>query len=95
MAAFELVHSFAGFLAVAIASSLFRSVSGTATIAVMSRLGEGEERVRICAYQHSVSNFGMGLGMAIAAVAFVGSEFFVMKFPAMPMVPPLSYRHCT
>ncbi len=107
MAAFVLVHSFSGFLAVAIASSLFRSVSGTATMALMSRLGEGEERVRIRAYQHAVTNFGMGLGMAIAAVAlaidtreayvamvlgnavaFLGSAFFVMKFPEMPNIVP-------
>ena len=106
-AAFVLVHSFPGFIAVAVTSSLFRSVSGTATMALMSRLGEGEERVRIRAYQHAVTNFGMGLGMAIAAVAlaldtreayvamvlgnavaFVGSAFFVLKFPEMPKIVP-------
>ena len=69
MAAFALVHSFLGFVAVAIASSLFRSAGGTASMALMSRFGAGEERVRIRAFQRSVSNLGMSVGMAIAAVA--------------------------
>ncbi len=69
MAAFALVHSFVGFVAVAIASSLFRSAGGSASMALVSRFGAGEERVRIRAFQRSVSNLGMSLGMGIAAVA--------------------------
>lgn len=69
MAAFALVHSFAGFVAVSIASSLVGSAGHSAGMAMISRFGEGEERVRIRAFQRSVSNFGMSVGMGIAAVA--------------------------
>jgi MFS family permease len=69
MAAFALVHSFGGFVAVAIASSILRSAGGSANMALVSRFGAGEERVRIRAFQRSVSNLGMSLGMGIAAVA--------------------------
>lgn len=69
MASFALVHSFAGFVTVAIMSALFRNAGGAAGMALISRLGVGEERVRIRAYQRSISNLGLSLGMGIAAVA--------------------------
>jgi MFS family permease len=69
MAAFALVHSFAAFVAVAIVASMLRSAGGSASMALISRFGVGEERVRIRAFQRSVSNLGMSFGMGIAAVA--------------------------
>lgn len=69
MAAFALVHSFTGFIAVSIISSLAGSAGHSAGMAMISRFGDGEERVRIRAFQRSVSNFGMSVGMGIAAVA--------------------------
>lgn len=69
MVAFALIHSFAGFLVVAIVSSMFSSAGHSAGMALMARIGEGEERVRIRAFQRSVSNLGMAIGMAIAATA--------------------------
>ena len=38
-------------------------------MALISRFGEGEERVRIRAFQRSVANLGMSFGMGIAAIA--------------------------
>ncbi|OIQ75484.1 hypothetical protein GALL_428450 [mine drainage metagenome] len=38
-------------------------------MALISRFGEGEERVRIRAFQRSVANLGMSVGMGIAAIA--------------------------
>jgi MFS family permease len=69
MAAFVLVHSFGGFVAVAIASSVLRSAEGSAGMALISRFGAGEERVRIRAFQRSVGNLGMSVGMGVAAIA--------------------------
>lgn len=69
MASFALVHSFTGFVAVAIAASLTRSAGGSVSMALISRFGEGEERVRIRAFQRSVANLGMSVGMGIAAIA--------------------------
>jgi MFS family permease len=71
MAAFALVHSFGGFVAVAIASSVLRSAEGSAGMALISRFGAGAERVRIRAFQHSVGNLGMSVGMGVAAIALV------------------------
>jgi len=69
MAAFVFIHSFSGFVAVAVASALFGSAGHSAGMALISRFGDGVERVRIRAFQRSVSNLGMGIGMGIAAVA--------------------------
>lgn len=69
MGAFAIVHTFSGFIVVAVAASLTRSAGGSASMALISRFGEGEERVRIRAFQRSVANLGMSFGMGIAAIA--------------------------
>ncbi|HUW77282.1 MAG TPA: MFS transporter [Candidatus Nanopelagicaceae bacterium] len=69
MGAFVLVHSFSTFLAVSILGSLAGSAGGSVRMAFMARFGVGEERVRVRAFQRSVSNLGMGIGFSIAGVA--------------------------
>lgn len=69
MGAFVLVHSFAQFLAVAVAGQLCASASATLRVVTMSRFGEGEARVRVRALQRAVSNVGMSVGTLLAGVA--------------------------
>ena len=69
MAAFTLVHSFAGFVFVSALGSIFSSASGSTRAALMSRFGVGEQRVHVRAFQRAVTNFGMSIGMVIAGVA--------------------------
>ena len=69
MAAFTLVHTFAGFIVISAMGSIFSSASGSTRGALMSRFGIGEERVRVRAFQRAVTNFGMSIGMVVAGVA--------------------------
>ena len=68
MASFTLVHSFGWFLALAILGAVANSASTGPRAAMMARLGAGEERMRILAYQRAVANFGMGLGVIFTGV---------------------------
>ena len=106
MAAFAIVHTFSAFIVVAVAASLFRSAGGSASMALISRFGEGEERVRIRAFQRSVANLGMSFGMGIAAIALAmdtrtayvamvlgnGASYFVAAIFIMqfPAMPPIA-----
>jgi len=69
MAAFALVHSFSGFVVVAIAGAVCNSAGSSIRLAIMARFGVGEERVRIRAYQRAVTNFGISVGMVFAGAA--------------------------
>jgi MFS family permease len=68
MACFTLVHSFWPFLLLGIASGVFAGAGGAARSVVMGRFGEGEERVRVRAYQRAVTNVGMSLGIVLSGV---------------------------
>ncbi len=69
MAAFALVHTFAGFVLVSAAGGVLSSASGSVRGAMMSRFGHGDERVRVRAFQRAVTNFGISIGMVFAGVA--------------------------
>jgi MFS family permease len=69
MAAFVLVHDVAGFVLVASAEAVFGAASSSVRRTLIARFGVGEERVRIQAYQRSVTNFGISIGMIFAGAA--------------------------
>ena len=69
MAAFALVHSFAGFVLVSVVGGVLSNASGSVRGAMMARFGVGDERVRVRAFQRAVANFGIAIGMLFAGVA--------------------------
>ena len=105
MAAFSFVHSFTGFVLVSVAGGMLASASNSARATMMSRFGEGEERVRVRAFQRAVTNFGFSIGMVFAGVALAydtrdaylamvlgnAVTFFVAAFfiVRLPELPPL------
>lgn len=63
------VHSYAPFLIINIICGITGTVGQTMRMATISKLGTGEERVAIRAYQRTVTNFGIALGSVIAGIA--------------------------
>ncbi len=104
MAAFTLVHSFAGFLVVSVAAGIIANVGGSTRGAMMSRFGVGDERVQIRAFQRAVTNFGISIGTVFSGVALAydtrdaylamvlgnAATFFVAAYYIMrlPAMPP-------
>lgn len=68
MACFVLVHSFVPFLVLNVVGGLMGGAAGAARAVVMGRFGQGEDRVRVRAYQRSVTNLGMSLGIVLSGV---------------------------
>jgi MFS family permease len=68
MACFTLVHSFVPFLLLGIVAGALGGANGAARAALMGRFGQGEERVRIRAYQRAVTNLGMSFGIVLSGV---------------------------
>ena len=68
MACFTLVHSFVPFLILGAAGGLLGGAAGAARAALMGRFGQGEDRVRVRAYQRAVTNFGMSFGIVLSGV---------------------------
>ncbi|MSX50151.1 MAG: MFS transporter, partial [Actinobacteria bacterium] len=56
------VHTYIPFLLVNIGMGILGNISQTMRMATIAKLGEGEERVAIRAYQRAVTNFGISLG---------------------------------
>lgn len=63
------VHTFTPFLLINIICGITGTVGQTMRMATISKLGTGEERVNIRAYQRTVTNFGIALGSVIAGIA--------------------------
>lgn len=63
------VHTFTPFLLINIVCGITGTVGQTMRMATISKLGTGEERVNIRAYQRTVTNFGIALGSVIAGIA--------------------------
>jgi hypothetical protein len=68
MACFTLVHSFVPFLILGAVGGLLGGAGGAARAALMGRFGQGEDRVRVRAYQRAVTNFGMSFGIVLSGV---------------------------
>ena len=63
------VHTFLPFLLVNIGMAVLGNMSQTMRMATIAKLGEGEERVSIRAYQRAITNFGISLGTVFAGIA--------------------------
>jgi MFS family permease len=63
------VHSYTPFLLINIACGITGTIGQTMRMATISKLGTGEERVAIRAYQRTVTNLGIALGSVIAGIA--------------------------
>ncbi len=68
MALFALVHAFAPFLLLNMLAGAMAGTSSPARSVILGRFGQGEERVRVRAYQRAVTNFGMSIGIALSGV---------------------------
>lgn len=69
LACLVFVHTFIPFLLINIACGITGTIGQTMRMATISKLGTGEERVSIRAYQRTVTNFGIALGSVIAGIA--------------------------
>jgi MFS family permease len=69
MAGFFFVHSYLPFLLLSIALGILGTIGQTLRMAMISKLGTGDARVSIRAYQRSVTNFGIAIGTVFAGVA--------------------------
>jgi MFS family permease len=63
------VHTYIPFLLVNIGMGILGNISQTMRMATIAKLGEGEERVAIRAYQRAITNFGISLGTVFAGIA--------------------------
>jgi MFS family permease len=63
------VHTYIPFLLVNMGMAVLGNISQTMRMATIAKLGEGEERVAIRAYQRAVTNFGISLGTIFAGIA--------------------------
>ena len=69
MAGFFFVHTYLPFLLLSIVLGIVGTVGQTMRMAMISKLGSGDERVMIRAYQRSVTNFGIAIGTVFAGIA--------------------------
>ena len=69
MAGFFFVHSYPAFLLLSIILGIVGTIGQTLRMAMISKLGSGDARVTIRAYQRSVTNFGIAMGTVFAGVA--------------------------
>ncbi|MEU1374641.1 MFS transporter [Streptomyces triculaminicus] len=73
-AAFSLVHSLWAFALVSTVAALAQRGGNAARGAVIGNVGQGEERVRLRAMLKSVTNTGLSLGTALAALALAADS---------------------
>lgn len=69
MAGFFFVHSYLPFLVLSVVLGIVGTIGQTMRMAMISKLGTGDERVTIRAYQRSVTNFGIAMGTVFAGIA--------------------------
>jgi MFS family permease len=63
------VHSYTPFLIINIVCGITGTIGQTMRMTTISKLGSGDERVAIRAYQRTVTNLGIALGSVVAGVA--------------------------
>jgi MFS family permease len=63
------VHSYTPFLLINIACGVTGTIGQTMRMATISKLGTGDERVAIRAYQRTVTNLGIAIGSVVAGIA--------------------------
>ncbi|MFD7237194.1 MFS transporter [Streptomyces syringium] len=73
-ASFALVHSLWAFMLVSTVAAVAQRGGNAARGAVIGNVGQGEERVRLRAVLKSVTNIGLSLGTALAALALVADS---------------------
>ncbi|MEV4867649.1 MFS transporter [Streptomyces syringium] len=73
-ASFALVHSLWAFMLVSTVAALAQRGGNAARGAVIGNVGTGEERVRLRAVLKSVTNIGLSLGTALAALALAADS---------------------
>ncbi|MFI1257475.1 MFS transporter [Streptomyces netropsis] len=73
-ASFSLVHSLWAFVLVSTVAALAQRGGNAARGAVIGNVGTGEERVRLRAVLKSVTNIGLSLGTALAALALAADS---------------------
>ncbi|WP_370421837.1 MFS transporter [Streptomyces sp. QH1-20] len=73
-ASFALVHSLWAFVLVSTVAALAQRGGNAARGAVIGNVGTGEERVRLRAVLKSVTNIGLSLGTALAALALAADS---------------------
>jgi MFS family permease len=102
------VHTYLPFLIINIGMAILGNISQTMRMATIAKLGEGESRVSIRAYQRAVTNFGISLGTVFAGIGLaVNTPFayqlllagdavtFILSgviFRRMPFMPPTVER---
>ena len=69
MAGFFFVHSYLPFLLLSVVLGIVGTIGQTMRMAMISKLGTGDERVTIRAYQRSVTNFGIAMGTVFAGIS--------------------------
>lgn len=69
MAGFFFVHSYLPFLLLSVVLGVVGTIGQTMRMAMISKLGTGDARVTIRAYQRSVTNFGIAMGTVFAGIA--------------------------
>ena len=69
MAGFFFVHSYLPFLVLSVVLGIVGTIGQTMRMAMISKLGTGDARVTIRAYQRSVTNFGIAMGTVFAGIA--------------------------
>ena len=62
------VHTYLPFLIINIGMAILGNISQTMRMATIAKLGEGESRVSLRAYQRAVTNFGISLGTVFAGI---------------------------
>ncbi len=63
-----LIHSFTPFVLLCVLAGIMAGASSPARSVVLGRFGQGDDRVRVRAYQRAVTNFGMSIGIALSGV---------------------------
>lgn len=63
------IHTYIPFLLANIGMAVLGNISQTMRMATIAKLGEGEERVAIRAYQRAITNLGISLGTVFAGIA--------------------------
>jgi MFS family permease len=69
MTCFLFVHSYLPFLVLSVLLGIIGNVGQTMRMAMISKLGSGDDRVVVRAYQRSVTNFGIAIGTIFAGIA--------------------------
>jgi predicted MFS family arabinose efflux permease len=98
MAGFYFVHSYLPFLFLSVVLGIVGTIGQTMRMAMISKLGTGDARVTIRAYQRSVTNFGIAMGTVFAGIALAintqaGYQTMMLLDAATFVVASQVFRH--